>query len=58
MAKKSRKKSRARRKGGNPQRAKFKAAAKKCQAQIRDAGVIAFSREQWKTYGSCMKKAL
>ena len=53
MAKKSKK-----RRGGGSQRAKFKKAAKSCQAQIRNDGVIAFSREQWTRYGKCMKKEL
>jgi hypothetical protein len=56
MAKKRRKKSSARR--AHPQRAKFKKAAKACQAQVRSAGITAFSREQWTQYGKCMKKAL
>lgn len=53
---KSRKKSAARR--GHPQRAKFKKAAKACQAQVRSSGAAAFSRESWTAYGKCMKKAL
>lgn len=40
------------------QRVKFKKAAKTCQAQIRNDGVIAFSKEQWSRYGKCMKKEL
>ncbi len=59
MAKaKKRKKARKSARRGHPQRAKFKIAAKKCQAQVRESGAAAFSRESWKSYGSCMKKAL
>lgn len=55
---KRRKKSRKSGRRGHPQRAKFREAAKKCQAQVRGAGITAFSREQWTTYGRCMKKEL
>ncbi len=59
MAKRRKKKSSARKaRRGHPQRAKFKAAAKTCQAQVRSAGVTAFSREQWTMYGKCMKREL
>jgi len=60
MAKKRRrsKKSTTRRRRAHPQRAKFRAAAKKCQAEVRTAGVGAFTREQWTMYGRCMKREL
>lgn len=62
MAKRSKKrkssKSTRRARGGHPQRAKFRRAAKTCQAQVRSAGVTAFSREQWTMYGKCMKREL
>ena len=44
--------------GGHPQRAKFRKAAHACQAKVRSAGMPAFSRESWREYGKCMKKAL
>lgn len=59
MAKRRKKSSKSKsRKRGNPQRTKFRNAAKKCQTQIRSAGITAFSREQWTQYGKCMKREL
>ncbi len=50
-------KSKKSRKGGS-QRAKFRTAAHKCAAQVRNSGAIAFSKDSWSAYGSCMKKSL
>lgn len=60
MAKRRKKKSTTKKSArrGHPQRMKFRAAAKTCQAQVRSAGVTAFSREQWTMYGKCMKREL
>lgn len=58
MAKPKRRRKHKKSKRGGAQRAKFRAAAHKCAAQVRNSGAAAFSRESWKAYGSCMKKSL